>query len=172
MPVTAAPLSIARRRLLLGAAALPWLPLGAAADAQAARRDWPRRRATPAVELDGFNGPAWRLAAAQGRITGSTDGDAAGATLTAATSLVAGEASGQRSPTVAGQVLAAVGAVVAGWSTAVTVEAVGAALLDAAEADAPRPSPSPPSPEKSDVDANTATARITTSAAAPRAMTT
>ena len=67
MPVTAAPLSIARRRLLLAAAALPWLPLGATADAQAARRDWPRQRATPAVELEGFNRPEWRLAAARGR---------------------------------------------------------------------------------------------------------
>ena len=83
-------------------------------------REWSSGRLYAALVVGAAPSAAQRaalVAAAQGRITGSTDGDAAGATLTAAASLVAGEASGQRSPTVAGQVLAAVGAVVAGTAS-------------------------------------------------------
>ena len=83
-------------------------------------REWSSGRLYAALVVGAAPSAAQRaalLAAAQGRIAGSTDGDAAGATLTAAASLVAGAASGQRSPTVVGQVLAAVSAVVAGTAS-------------------------------------------------------
>jgi thiol-disulfide isomerase/thioredoxin len=37
-----------------------------AANDAAARKDWPRQRATPAVELVGLDGQPWRLAGARG----------------------------------------------------------------------------------------------------------
>ncbi|HET8744918.1 MAG TPA: TlpA disulfide reductase family protein [Ramlibacter sp.] len=55
-----------RRRALLATACLPWLPAARAAE-DSPRREWPRKRATPALELAGIDGSAWRLAAARGR---------------------------------------------------------------------------------------------------------
>jgi len=56
-----------RRRSLLLAACAPALQALAGDDPQAARKEWPRKRATPAVELAGLDGPAWQLASARGR---------------------------------------------------------------------------------------------------------
>jgi len=66
MPATAASFSPTRRCALLAAACLPWLAAARAAEASP-RREWPRRRATPAFELAGMDGSAWRLASARGR---------------------------------------------------------------------------------------------------------
>ena len=56
-----------RRRWMLAAACLPWVQGAFAADADAPRRNWPRKRATPAVELAGLDGQPWRLGAARGQ---------------------------------------------------------------------------------------------------------
>jgi thiol-disulfide isomerase/thioredoxin len=56
----------ARRRWLLAAACLPWTQWALAAQSEAPRRNWPRQRATPAVELAGLEGRSWRLASAHG----------------------------------------------------------------------------------------------------------
>jgi len=57
---------LGRRALLAlaGAAAVAPLPLAA----EALRRPWPKGRATPAVALPGFEGPAWSLASAKGQV--------------------------------------------------------------------------------------------------------
>ncbi|MDB5957873.1 TlpA disulfide reductase family protein [Ramlibacter sp.] len=61
------PLFSPSRRGLLATACVPFLPAAFAADAQAARKEWPRRRATPTVELAGLDGSAWQLAATRGK---------------------------------------------------------------------------------------------------------
>lgn len=55
-----------RRELLTLAAAGAVTPL--ALTAEALRRPWPKGRATPAVALPGFEGPAWSLATARGQV--------------------------------------------------------------------------------------------------------
>ncbi|MBL0390916.1 TlpA family protein disulfide reductase [Ramlibacter monticola] len=56
-----------RRRCLLAAACLPWLPAAFAAGGESPRRDWPPQRQTPALELDRIEGSTWRLDSARGR---------------------------------------------------------------------------------------------------------
>src|ERR1700712_2766026 len=61
------PLFSPSRRGLLATACVPVLPAAFSAAAQAARREWPRQRATPTVELAGLDGSAWQLAATRGK---------------------------------------------------------------------------------------------------------
>jgi thiol-disulfide isomerase/thioredoxin len=65
-PVNDSSISPARRRCLLAAACLPWMTPALAAEPETPRRNWPRQRATPAVELSGLEGPTWQLASARG----------------------------------------------------------------------------------------------------------
>ena len=67
MPVAVAPLALTRRHavavLALGLAA----PL-ARADAASQRREWPRGRAAPALDLPGPGGTRWQLESARGKV--------------------------------------------------------------------------------------------------------
>jgi thiol-disulfide isomerase/thioredoxin len=66
MPLVESRHSVTRRRCLRALACAPWAwSATAATDPQ--RSVWPRKRATPAVELPGADGAVWRLAAAKGR---------------------------------------------------------------------------------------------------------
>lgn len=61
--------ALTRRRGLavLAALALP-APRAAWAEPRPQRRDWPRGRPTPPLELPALDGPAWRLEAQRGRV--------------------------------------------------------------------------------------------------------
>lgn len=66
----AGPMDPMRRRLLcaLPAALAAPMPMARAATSGAIVRPWPRGRATPPLELPGFEGPSWSLAAAKGQV--------------------------------------------------------------------------------------------------------
>ena len=55
-----------RRRSLLLAACAPALQALGAPDPQAARKNWPRQRATPRLDLAGLEGQPWQLASLRG----------------------------------------------------------------------------------------------------------
>jgi thiol-disulfide isomerase/thioredoxin len=57
---------LTRRLWLLGGACLLRAGAAPAAPADSPRRNWPRQRATPPIELAGIVGQPWRLASARG----------------------------------------------------------------------------------------------------------
>jgi len=55
-----------RRAFVAAAATLPWV--ARAAEEEIRPQPWPKQRATPGLDLPGFDGPRWSLASARGRV--------------------------------------------------------------------------------------------------------